>query len=599
MLMCIVAIFALANFAHADELFSNLVGKVQVGDVAEGTVQVPYLTWGGDVATFVANGGLKTTKDSIYGKMGLNLQLVSGDNFPQQVKDYMEGKSPYLRGTMRMMGQASEVLSQSPKTKPVVIFQLTWSAGDHLVGVESIKELKDLKGKRIALQKGGPHLGLLEDALKTAGLNWKDITPVWCNDLTGTPDSPASKLSAGEADAACLISPDMFGLTGGLENKGTGAEGTLKGAHVIVSTAQMSRSIADVYAVRSDYFKAHRDEVEKFFAGYIAASELLVTGQKKYDNGKGSSTEYLAALKMAQDIFGKEVLPTIEVDAHGLLLDCAFVRLPGNISFFTDAGNLNNFEKKMGSALDLAVNLNLVTNRFGFDKPNWDYQKVAGVAGVTYQKPEMTKGRIKGEIENFTENLDDNVIASFVINFDPNQTDFSSDVYGADFKRVIESASTFGNAVFAVRGHSDPTATLRSFIKAGMQKGVIVRKGTRGDYAYYLRGKKLDFDQSDALVKEIKEGNFTSTAENPNQVMQAALNLSLARANNVKSAIIDFAARSGFNLDESQIKPQGIGIREPVVSKPTSMAEAKKNMRVEFLLIKVPAEALQEADFDF
>ena len=42
---------------------------------------------------------------------------------------------------------------------------------------------------------------------------------------------------------------------------------------------------------------------------------------------------------MAQDILGDDVLPTLEVDAHGLLLDCRFVGLPGQIAFFEQAGN--------------------------------------------------------------------------------------------------------------------------------------------------------------------------------------------------------------------------------------------------------------------
>ena len=59
------------------------------------------------------------------------------------------------------------------------------------------------------------------------------------------------------------------------------------------------------------------------------------------------SDEYRSLLTMSQEIFGKEVLPTLEVDAHGLLLDCSFVGLPGQVAFFQDRGNLSGFEPKM------------------------------------------------------------------------------------------------------------------------------------------------------------------------------------------------------------------------------------------------------------
>lgn len=597
----LLTVFFLIGSELKAESFADLVGDTKVESVNSGNVtNVPYITWGGDVATFYANGGLETQPNSIFAQQGLSLKLTVGDDFVQQVRDYMSGKSPYLRGTMRMLGQASEVLNSDARTKPVALFQMTWSAGDHIVSNSKLKELGNLKGAKIAIQKGGPHLGLLDDALRSAGLNWGDITPVWCKYLTGSDDSPAAKFRSGEVDAACVITPDMLGLTGGLDTKGSGAEGTVKDSHVLVSTAQMSRSIADLYFVRKDYFESHRNQVEKFFAGYIKSCEVLQAEMKKYNDGQGQSSVYLSALQLAQDIYGEEILPTIEIDAHGLVLDCKFVGLAGNVSFFNDGGNLNGFEKKMSSAIDLAVNLGLASNRFGFESPRFDYRQIATLAGVEYKNPVVASDRIQGEIETFTEDLDENTILSFTINFRPNQDDFSTDSYGADFQRVVENASTFGNAVFVVRGHADPTATLKSFLRAGKEKGIITQQGNKNQgYKYLLRGKELDFNQTDALLREIQQGNFTGASENPNQVMQAALNLSLTRAEAVREAVINFAKQSGLNLDPSQIQPQGVGIREPVVAKPKSMDDALQNMRVEFRLIKVPAEALQESDFDF
>ena len=43
----------------------------------------------------------------------------SSDDFVQQVRDYLSGKSPFLRGTFRMIGMASEVIGADPRTKGV------------------------------------------------------------------------------------------------------------------------------------------------------------------------------------------------------------------------------------------------------------------------------------------------------------------------------------------------------------------------------------------------------------------------------------------------------------------------------------------------
>ena len=78
-----------------------------------------------------------------------------------------------------------------------------------------------------------------------------------------------------------------------------------------------------------------------------------------------------------------------------------------------------------------------------------------------------------------------------------------------------------------------------------------------------------------------------------------ALNLSLARAEAVRQAVVDFAKQQKVNLDVSQVQPVGAGILEPLVSKPRNLDEAKQNMRVEFRIVKVPAEAIKASDFDY
>jgi hypothetical protein len=109
-----LGIVLLGQFSHAQQEFAKLVGNTSVQPVAAGSnISVPYITWGGDAATFLANGGLKTASGSIYQGMGLQMQLTAGDDFVGQVKSYMAGKSPFLRGTLHMLGQASEVIAGS------------------------------------------------------------------------------------------------------------------------------------------------------------------------------------------------------------------------------------------------------------------------------------------------------------------------------------------------------------------------------------------------------------------------------------------------------------------------------------------------------
>jgi hypothetical protein len=404
--------------------------------------------------------------------------LVPGDDFVQQVRDYRAGKSPFLRGTFHMIGLASEVIGADPRTKGVVVLQMTWSAGDHLIARANLKTVTDLKGKTIALQQGGPHVGMLDDVLKSAQLTWNDIQVVWTKDLTASPDSPAELFrKRNDIDACFAITPDMVGLCGGLHDTGSGAEGTVKGARVLVSTAELSRSIADVYVCRKDFFDANKELVTKFVAAYLKACEEIIDLRKAHESSP--SQAYRNLLQMTQDIYGKTTIPVLE-DADGLLADCTFVGYPGNVAFFT------------------------------------------------------------------------------------------------------------------------ASKTLLDLVRAGMQKGVLKRTGTTGNYQYFLSGQPLDLQATAALTRLIETGSFDGVPDNnPRETLQSALNLSRARAEEVRDAIIRYAGNKGLVLDSTQIQPAGVGIREPIVPRPTNMDEAARNMRVEFRLVRVQAEAARASDFDF
>ena len=594
-----------ANVPAQNKLFSELVGPGSVGAVkSTGALQVPFILWGGDMATFYANGGLKTKSGSIFQKQGLNLNLTPGDDFIQQVRDYRSGKSPFLRGTYRMMGQASEVLGSDPRTKGVMIMQMTWSAGDHMVARENIKTVTDLKGKTVAVQQGGPHIGMLDDILKTAQLDWSDINVKYFEALTGD-GSPVEAFKDDTTISACFaVTPDMFGLCTDLNGVGTGAEGTVKGAHVLVSTAELSRSIADVYVCRKDFYDANRPLVRKFVAGYLKAAEELIDKRAAHEAGRNDAA-YTALLNQTVQIYTEEALPNPD-EAHGLLLDCTFAGYPGNVSFFEKQGNLHGFEAFQTASLDLAVKLGYAKQKMGLFPSGLNYKHDDFLQYLT--KTEAEQGErfraeaVLEEIELLSSGgeLDDRTIVSFTINFKPNQTEFSAVQYAAEFNRVIETADKFGNAVVAIRGHADPTKTLIDLIKAGNAKGTLRRTGTRGNYRYSLNGRPLELNDTARLVKAIEAGDFDGVNEyNPRQTMQAALNLSRKRANAVKNSVIAYAKGKGIAVDLSQIQPQGVGIAEPFIAKPSSAAEAEQNMRVEFRLIRVSAEVTQETDFDF
>jgi len=569
------------------------------------SVQVPYILWGGDMATFYGNGGLATTVGSVMDQQGLVVELVPGDNFEDQLAAYRSGASPFLRGTFRMIGLAADEFAGDPNLMPMVFMQMTWSAGDHLVGRAEIRTMDDLRGKTIAIQRDGPHIGMLDDVLRTARLSWSDVTVVWADNITG-PNSPPELFRSNPAiDAAFAITPDMIGLTGGLESNGSGAEGTVKDARVVVSTSELSRSIADVYAVRPDYWRDHSDIVKKFTAAYLQSVEEVIELKHAYE--ASGSDDYMALLQMSQNIWGADVIPTLEEDAHGLLSDCTFVGHPGNVAFFTDPDNQHGFADFDARSQQLAVDQGYATTAspLTVSAIPWNDSSITAKLNKTDVQAgdRFNAEAVLDEIENMDADgvLDSRTLLSFTISFQPNQTEFDARQYESEYRRVFELADRFGNAAVIIRGHSDTTLVLRDAVRAGLESGKLRRSGTPGNYTYYLDGRPIDLEDPRQMAEMIQNSDaFTDRGEfTPRKTMAAALNLSRERADAVRASLLQYANQNGLSVDQSQVQSQGVGIREPLVARPRNQDEAAHNMRVEFRLVRVSAEAMTASDFDF
>src|SRR5919109_294041 len=245
--------------------------------VEAGTKLVYVITWGGDVS--LVNG----IQEGLFRAAGLDVALTLENDFAKQVQAVLDGKTPYLRGTMGMINAAAEVF-KAAGTELVVIVQLTWSTGGDTMTVRpSVRTPNDLKGKTIALQLYGPHMDYLANILSNAGIRPSQATLRWFKELTlptydtqGGIVDPVSAFAADDKiDAVMAISPDALKLTSG-GAVGTGAEGSVKGARILLSTKTASRIIADVYAVRKDYFDANREKVQKFVHVLMRAQEALV-----------------------------------------------------------------------------------------------------------------------------------------------------------------------------------------------------------------------------------------------------------------------------------------------------------------------------------
>lgn len=564
---------------------------------------MPFILWGGDVATHHANGGLTTTKDSIFGKAGLNVTLVPADDPVQAAADYVGGKTPFFRCTLGMGISASEVLNMASSIKGRCILQKTWSTGgDNAVGRDHVKTLANLKGATVCLQQGGPHVELLWDLLQSQKLGFTDVTIRWAATLTGD-GSPADLFRRDQSiDVAFVITPDLFALCGDYDGVGDGTEGTVQGAHRVTGTQEFRRSIADVYLVREDFYQQHPDVVMKVVNSLLKAYEDLTQAART-----PTGPVFTAMLERSRGIWGKEIFPTLD-DIRGFVTgDCSFVGFPGNQKFFTDRGP-EGFEALQGSRLDMVTALGVCKTRSGFLPSGFDYSASTLRSGLTMtdvQKAGMFRAEaVTAELEGLAAGtLDERtLLPPFTINFEPDQEEFVEAAYGTEFQQAGEMSGKMKGAVIMIRAHADPALVLKRFIDAGFANGRLKRTGSPGNYRYFLDGQPFDLSQSERIRELIASGAFEppqgSNLESPRDTVQAALSLSKRRAEAVKQAVLAYAKANGLEIDETQVTAVGAGVAEPLIPVPNAQ-NAWENRRVEFRVVKVSAEAMTAKDFDF
>lgn len=330
-------------------------------------LRVPMITWGGDMVSLLANGmNTRTQPDSVMAKAGLDYEFVLQDNFDKQLQDYLSGASPYLRCTIGMCNQALDLITKDPRTKPVVIYQLTWSrGGDTLVAKNNIMRVDQLKGKTIAIQAYGPHVDFMTTLLTQSGLKMSDVNLKWMEDLTLSPNSPASALQLEDIDASFMIISDAYGLTSG-RRVGTGKNDSIEGARMIISTMYARRIIADVYVVRSDYFENNKSEVQSFVQSLMTASAEFKNLMGDLSNPRKLKLQEVSAEVLLGD-------KTAQLDIENLYYDAQFVNKQGNVDFFSNPAFPYRLDVLNSQVQDAFNAIGLIETKTPMESADWDY----------------------------------------------------------------------------------------------------------------------------------------------------------------------------------------------------------------------------------
>ena len=137
------------------------------------------------------------------------------------------------------------------------------NGADVLLGRPHLKELADLKGKRVGVENNAVGAVLLNGALINAGMSASDITIVPL-----TADKHFSSYMSGSVDALVTFNPTSNKLM------------TL-GAIKLFDSSKIPDQIIDVIAVRKDALLESKDNIKMLIEGYLSALSQLNESPKK------------------------------------------------------------------------------------------------------------------------------------------------------------------------------------------------------------------------------------------------------------------------------------------------------------------------------
>ena len=432
-------------------------------------VEFPINVWPGWAPIIVANGGMEPNEGSVFfKKYGFYVRLALVDD-PVKARDlFASGHSHILWGTLDMMALFSPELVKDSRTVPVICQQIDWSGGgDGIVARGDLRNINDFRMKnghrrKVVLAQNSPSHYLIMSLLIDAGIDPAEVDFKWAGDAPA-----AAKIFVQDKtfDAFVGWSPDIYTVSS-----------QVPGTRLIVSTGSANHFIADVWAVRNDFYRDHPDIVANLVRGIFAGIDMV--RQDVPGAARLMSAAYKLPVEDCAAMIGKDG-GVAEGDAH-------LTNYRENSNFFLDPFNPSNFEVVWNRASTIYKSLGAITvpvtpakvKAAGvLAKLSEEYKTVRDLSQPTFKAGAMFKTAEAESGEILTK--------SVIISFEPNKTVLNSQ-YDTNIPVVLEEigklAGTFGNAYIVIEGNTDAS-----------RKGVVPSDLVR----------QLSYDRADSVRRSI------------------------------------------------------------------------------------------------
>lgn len=262
------------------------------------SASIAIVTWVGLTPLHIAQ------EKGFFQELGLELQTREFSSNPDSNAALLAG---HVNSAAPVIAEAVSLAARGADFRIVLVEDLSVGA-DGILARNQIRDLKDFKGQRIAVEKNGVSHFFLLQVLEAAGLTEKDVTLV-----NMTPDAAATAYQAGQVNIAVSYSPFL-----------EQANVAQKEGRIIYDSSKMPTAIADLYVFETRFIEQSPQLVEAFIKGIFTAIEFLETNReealevaaKRLNMTPAELDENLNALKLPKLEENLEILANPDSDLY-------------------------------------------------------------------------------------------------------------------------------------------------------------------------------------------------------------------------------------------------------------------------------------------
>lgn len=420
------------------------------------TVKFAVNVWAGWAPIILANEGFKAGKVWKAGEgkddgKTFKVELVLIDD-PVQMRDaYASGDVHIGWATVDMLPLFMESFvdkggkPRDTRIMPRVYQQIDWSnGGDGIVVREDVKTVSDLRNKKLVLTQNSPSHFFALNMLVYGGVQPSEVKMVFTD--TAFKAADAFNVEKGLAGAVSW-SPNIYELA------------KVKGNHMLVTTSDANKLIADTWFARADFAKDNPDIVEGLVRGIFDAMTEL----------KGEAARKQAAGLMAKGYN----IP--EADAVGMLGDAHNTNWAENYQFLMNQNNPSNFEAIWDRAYYLYGRIGTITHQKVAADQVLDFSvvdKLGKEEKYASQKDEYKSNHVAKSSTEIKQDVESPLLTNTVqIKFYSNSWDLhkkiTHEVNGKTVEELYDPhvdlvlaeiaklAGQFSNAYIVIEGHTD------------------------------------------------------------------------------------------------------------------------------------------------